>query len=180
MDVGTSFDLPKIELRLPPKNGPSESEAVPVKAPLKLEVSPQATLGGSFEGHLIPRLALGVNLLNGLSRANVFVDLDMSGTVKMGVKAATTVTAGTAVKPTAVQPTTVKPPAVKPTAVKPIALTGCVEAISEIAVSAGVDGAIPGLFDKTVAIPILKKPFELFKASSSMCSIATVRSLTLR
>lgn len=168
MDVGTRFELAKIEMRFPPKQGPSEGKVVAVNAPLTLDVSPQVELGGSLEGHLTPRLALGVDLLSGFARANVFVDVDMSGTLNMGVKA---VAKATTAKPAPANPATDP----KSTA----NISGCVGLNSGIAARAGTDGVLPGFFDKTTAVPIFQKEFELFKVNLSMCPLPTVRSLTL-
>lgn len=170
MDVGAKFNLARVELRFPRKEGTSQNNVVSVRAPLSLEVSPQVNLGGTLEGHLIPRVTLGVDLLNGLAKAKVFVDLDMSGTAILGIKADATRGLKQA------------PPTASKTGFEPTAsgsFSGCVEVGSEIAVNAGIEGSIPGILDKSTAIPIFNKPFELFKASLSVGPIATVRSLTL-
>ena len=170
MDLGAKYDLARIELRSPPKEGTPQNNVLSIKAPLNLEVSPQVNVGGSLEGHLTPRVTLGVNLLNGLARADVFVDLDMSATTNLNIKAEAT----RGIKQA--------PPSSSTTGFVPTAsesFTGCVDVVSKIAVNAGIAGSIPGILDKTAAIPLFSKSFPLFKASLSMGPIATVQSLTL-
>jgi hypothetical protein len=45
---------------------------------IKLDVGASATLTGRAEAHLIPRLTLGVEILNGKAKADVFAKVDAS------------------------------------------------------------------------------------------------------
>ena len=170
MDIGAKYDLAKVELRFPRKEGTSQNSVLSIRAPLNLEVSPQVNVGGTLEGHLIPRVTLGVDLLSGVAKAVVFVDLDMSASTNMNIKAEAT-------RGLRQAPPTASKSGFEPTASG--SFTGCVDVTSNIAVNAGIEGSIPGILDKTAAIPLFTKSFELFKASLSMGPIATVRSLTL-
>ena len=149
MDVGTSLNIPKIEMRYPPKNaGPSSGSVAPVKgkSPITLSVAPSGTVGGAFEGHLTPRLALGVDMINGFAKAEVFMELDSKLGVDLGI---------TAKK-------------VLDTTAKPTNVEGCVTFSAGVGVKAGAEGQVFPFFDKTLAFNIFNKDFELHKVCVSI------------
>jgi len=143
MDIGTTLIIPKVEMRFPPKQaGPSSGVATASKAPLKVEVSPQATIGGSFEGHITPRIALGVDMLNGLAKAEIFMETDVKGSIDLGVTLAKSAGANSTAS-----------------------VTGCVGLNSAITARVGAEGGVFPFFDRTTAFDIFTKEFALFKVS---------------
>ncbi|KAF5356431.1 hypothetical protein D9758_009519 [Tetrapyrgos nigripes] len=54
--------------------------------PLQLSLSPSVEANGSVSAHLIPTLNLGVNALDGLVKANVFLNLDTSATLALSLE----------------------------------------------------------------------------------------------
>ena len=167
MDIGVLLDLGNFEMRFPKTAGPSDGDVKTERALLKLEVVPQVQVGGTVEGHLTPRVSLGVDLINGFSKANVFVDLDMTTTTTLGVQAQAIAS-------------NAKDPKAKDAATSGVknGFSRCIQIDQAFDARAGTDGTIPGFFDKSTAIPIFSKKFELFKASSSMCAPSTIQSLT--
>jgi len=68
---------------------------------IKLNVGASATLTGRAEAHLIPRLDIGVAILNGAAQATVFADVDASASLDFSLtaKAEGTLVDGTAGDP---------------------------------------------------------------------------------
>lgn len=54
---------------------------------IKLDVGAAATLTGRIEAHLIPRIDIGVEILNGLAQATVFANLDASAGLEFTLEA---------------------------------------------------------------------------------------------
>jgi hypothetical protein len=54
---------------------------------IKLDVGASATVTGLVEAHLIPRLDLGVTILNGVAEATVFANVDASATLDFNFNA---------------------------------------------------------------------------------------------
>ena len=69
---------------------------------IKLTVGAEATLTGRAEAHLIPRLDIGVNVLNGAAQTTVFATIDASAGLNFTLNAETE---GTPVNGTAGDPT---------------------------------------------------------------------------
>ena len=59
---------------------------------IKLDVGASATLTGRVEAHIIPRLDIGVEILNGLAQATVFANLDASAGLEFTLEANANVT----------------------------------------------------------------------------------------
>ncbi len=56
---------------------------------IKLNVGAEATLTGRVEAHLIPRLDIGVEILNGAAKATVFANIDASAGLDFTLNAKT-------------------------------------------------------------------------------------------
>ena len=144
MDIGTTLALGNIEMRFPKTAGTSTGKALAKDGPLKLQVTPQIGLGGVFEGHVTPRIALGVDMISGLAKAEVFMEIDGKGSLDLGIQVAKTVGApGTNV-------------------------TGCIGLNAGITARAGAEGSVFPFFSKTANFDFFTKEFELFKVTCSI------------
>lgn len=150
MDIGTTLNMPKLEMRFPPKQtGPSApSSASAVKAPLKVSVTPQLGIGGAFEGHITPRLALGVDMISGFAKAEVFLEADIKGGIELGIEVAKNTAPANQGKLSSV--------------------SGCIGLTSAIKARAGAEGSITPFFDQVTGFDIFAKDFPLFK----VCQLA--------
>jgi hypothetical protein len=97
ISIGASISLPELQFTFPPSEGKSSAKVNPKdvreyqyiyyiyllfadvsRIAVKLDVGASATLTGHAEAHLIPRIDIGVTILNGIAKATVFADIDAS------------------------------------------------------------------------------------------------------
>lgn len=109
---------------------------------LKLSLEPGVSADGSVEAHLIPGLEFGFDVLGGLASANVFLRVDGSAKLGVAAQANAVITPGSPVAGSA---------------------GGCVNLDAGIAVVAGAEGSIPGIFDDEVSFDIFRRDFALFE-----------------
>ncbi|KIM37638.1 hypothetical protein M413DRAFT_258841 [Hebeloma cylindrosporum] len=88
LSVGINYKNDNAELVFPPNSKQASKGAFNVgDTPLKLSASPGVNATGSLEAHLIPSLTVGLSALGGVVDAKVFLDLDASATLKLGLEA---------------------------------------------------------------------------------------------
>ncbi|KAJ3991125.1 hypothetical protein F5050DRAFT_1581939 [Lentinula boryana] len=149
LKVGIVYNISNAQLVFPDKNNQSGGNFNVGDTPLTLSVTPSVKSTGSLTAHLIPSLNLGVQALDNLASATVFLDLDASATMQLSLDAvdsnSITIDNGTTTSSTGLQ------------------FGGCVEIDTGLAVNAGADGKFFDLFDASTQIPLFSKEFVLFK-----------------
>jgi len=90
--IGASLALPQFQFTFPASEGKSSATVNSKDLPVKLNVGSSTTLTGRAEAHLIPRLDIGVSILNGAANATVFADVDASAGLDFTLDAKTTST----------------------------------------------------------------------------------------
>ncbi|KAH9475770.1 hypothetical protein JR316_0011329 [Psilocybe cubensis] len=89
LTVGVNYKVDNAQLVFPPNsNRPSGGSFNAGNTPLKLSASPNAKATGTLEAHLIPSLNLGLSALNDVAKASIFVELDGSASLTLGLEAA--------------------------------------------------------------------------------------------
>ncbi|KAL0960594.1 hypothetical protein HGRIS_005627 [Hohenbuehelia grisea] len=76
---GVRYNLKKLQVTLPPKPDQSIFEVETIDQPLSLSAEGEIHAQGSIAVHVIPRLALGITMVQDQLRSDVFVDVDMQG-----------------------------------------------------------------------------------------------------
>jgi len=106
ISVTASLALPEVQFTFPPSEGESSAQVNPkdtrespsvhsvhflsayrFRIAIKLDVGASATLTGRVEAHLIPRIDIGVEILNGLAQATVFANLDATAGLEFTLEA---------------------------------------------------------------------------------------------
>ncbi|KAJ7474871.1 hypothetical protein FB451DRAFT_1246878 [Mycena latifolia] len=89
MTVGINFDVNNAQLSFPPGSGDApDGKAFSIgDTPLTLSASPDVTATGTVTAHLIPSLNLGVSALGNAVKAEVFLALDTSASLKLSLEA---------------------------------------------------------------------------------------------
>jgi len=142
-----------MQFTFPPSEGKSSAKINPKDAPLKLNIGASATLTGHAEAHLIPRLDIGVKILNGAVSATVFANVDASAGLDFTLDAKTE---GTPVDGTVGNP--------KADLKKfDSSLGGSVGMNLGVSVNIGAEAALKPFFDKNANHQVFQKTFPLFE-----------------
>jgi hypothetical protein len=91
--LSAAWNLNNAVLYYPPRS--TQPGASPISAPLKITVTPTASITGNVEAHIIPRIDLGVEVLEGAGSATAFLGLDAWGKLDLGVSASASAGTGT-------------------------------------------------------------------------------------
>jgi len=141
--AGATYKLPQVTLTFPQSAGKPVAPNIQLsKSPLNVSVNPTATFTGHLEGTLIPRLDFGIKALGGKADATIFFEvtldapLDLTLTVQGSAsnKAATTEN-----------------------------VSGCATLDASVDISAGAEGQIPGVIDKTINYDIFQMQWQLLQ-----------------
>ncbi|KAH7101998.1 hypothetical protein BKA62DRAFT_770217 [Auriculariales sp. MPI-PUGE-AT-0066] len=140
--LGATYQLPMVTLVFPESAGKSSAHVQPIADALALELESQVTATADVTAHLIPRLEFGLDFLGGLVKADVFLNVDGS----LGLNANATASAVAA-------------------SGKPVdtSVNACVSLDAAVAVTAGAEGGLPGIFEDKVDFNIFSKEFNLFQ-----------------
>ncbi|KAJ8515528.1 hypothetical protein ONZ45_g7073 [Pleurotus djamor] len=77
VDVGFNWGIHDVSFWFPPGAGPStQKDTKPKDTPLKLSASADVSAKGSIEFHAIPALKLGISVLAGKAKADVYLNAD--------------------------------------------------------------------------------------------------------
>ncbi|KAF5391162.1 hypothetical protein D9757_003104 [Collybiopsis confluens] len=87
LKVGLNYNFSNAQLVFPDKNGQSGGDFSVGDTPLTLSLTPSVKSTGSLTAHLIPSLNLGVQALDNLASATVFLNLDASATLTLSLDA---------------------------------------------------------------------------------------------
>ncbi|KAF8511372.1 hypothetical protein JB92DRAFT_3118098 [Gautieria morchelliformis] len=96
MSLTTDFSLPNLQLVFPQDKGKSTGAAQPKNGSnaLKLSAGPSsASVSGTITAHVIPRMDFGIDFVDGLAQASVFMNVDISGAVDLQLTAGSSATA---------------------------------------------------------------------------------------
>ncbi|PVF93429.1 hypothetical protein CPB86DRAFT_109040 [Serendipita vermifera] len=153
INVKSAFELPQVNLVFPPSQGESSATVTPSCSPLKVNVGASAELQARAEAHIIPQLDIGVDLLNGLAGATVFLNVDGSAGVDLTLKAAAEATPVSG---------TIDQPIVSIDDIE-TKFGGSVAGDVGVSINAGATAALPPFFDETVSVELFSKTFPIFK-----------------
>ncbi|KAJ6556420.1 hypothetical protein B0H19DRAFT_1262481 [Mycena capillaripes] len=94
MQVGLNFDINNAQLTFPPdaSNKPLSSAFSISDTPLTLNAAGDVTATGTLTAHLIPSLNLGVSVLGGKAKADIFLDIDTNAVLQMNLDASASAT----------------------------------------------------------------------------------------
>lgn len=84
--VAANLNLPQVEFVFPESKGKGSAECEPKEAPLEIKVGGSIDLTGRVEPHIIPRIDIGVEILNGAAKSTVFASIDASVGLDMDLK----------------------------------------------------------------------------------------------
>ncbi|KAF8823185.1 hypothetical protein HHX47_DHR10000375 [Lentinula edodes] len=87
LKVGIVYNISNAQLVFPDKNNQSGGNFGVGDTPLTLSVTPSVKSTGSLTAHLIPSLNLGIQALDNIASATVFLDLDASATMQLSLDA---------------------------------------------------------------------------------------------
>jgi len=78
--VDVNYDLSGASFVFPPQEGSNSEGITPSAKQVTITTDPLADIGSTFEAtaHLIPQIDVGLNALNGIASASVFLNLDAS------------------------------------------------------------------------------------------------------
>lgn len=139
--AGVTFDFPSLNFVFPASAGKSAVSAMPTSNALGLSLEPQVTADGSVTAHLIPRLEFGVEVLDGLAEATIFVQADGSATLGINATASADIGLGDGMSTD---------------------VNACIGLDAGVDVTVGAVGSIKPIFTKDVSFDIFKKDFDLF------------------
>ncbi|KAJ4488374.1 hypothetical protein J3R30DRAFT_3279916 [Lentinula aciculospora] len=157
LKVGIVYNISNAQLVFPDKKNQSGGNFNVGDTPLTLSVTPSVKSTGSLTAHLIPTLNLGIQALDNLASATVFLDLDASATMQFSGS-------GSASNSTSSSTGTSSNITSSSTGIQ---FGGCVEIDTGLAVNAGADAKFFDLFDASTQVPLFNKEFVLFKVSIS-------------
>ncbi|KAJ3528236.1 hypothetical protein NM688_g8023 [Phlebia brevispora] len=146
MTVGLAYNINNGRLVFPPDQGSSSGSFVPANTNLQLSASPNVASQASVEAHVIPNIAFGINVLDGLADATVNLDLDTSAKLTLSLQAGAELSKSTNGSSSASGQ-----------------FSGCVDLSSTLAINAGADGSFLDLFDDSTSVTLFSKTFDLFK-----------------
>lgn len=146
--VNLAYTVTKSELVFPPNsNQNTGGDFKPADSRLKLSAASRIDADGNIEGHIIPTVDVGLNFLNGVAQASVFLDLDASAILDLQLDASGNVIGGTG----------------KAVAIKDASAGGCVDITGGLNVDAGAQGSFFSFFNEQTKKSLFSKKFELLK-----------------
>lgn len=185
--------LPLVQFWFPPSAGPSSSKEVKPKdtrtlhvafiqqfraycqIAFKLSAAADISAKGTIEGHIIPSVKLGFEVLGGKAKADVYLDIDAYAKVNLDAQASASVHHRSVEGELNEQ--LYAPPygraareVVARSADRAQAATfnGCVDVSAGLSLGGGAEGSIFGLWSADKAITFFKKEFHLFKVCFSI------------
>lgn len=171
IDVGANYGVHGVQFWFPPSAGPSSSKEVkPKDTPFKLSAAADISAKGTIEGHIIPSVKLGFEVLGGKAKADVYLDIDAYAKVNLDAQASASVHHRSVEGELNEQ--LYAPPygraareVVARSADRAQAATfnGCVDVSAGLSLGGGAEGSIFGLWSADKAITFFKKEFHLFK-----------------
>ncbi|KAJ7763202.1 hypothetical protein DFH07DRAFT_813111 [Mycena maculata] len=150
LKVDLSYCIDDAKLFYPPSPYNNNSGTfTPDNSPLNFSVSPALASSATLEAHIIPGLDFGITAIGGEATATVFVDVDTSSTLTLSLDGSKDTsgnisTSGVASKTSA-------------------DLDGCVDIGAGLAINAGAQGNLFGLFDFAPQVNLFTKNFDFFK-----------------
>lgn len=92
LNVGIVYNITNVSFDFPDNNNGSSGNFNPGNTPLSLSLTPSVQSTGSLTAHLIPSLNFGIQVLDNVASATVFVNLDASATMQLSLDASDTIT----------------------------------------------------------------------------------------
>ncbi|KAE9409819.1 hypothetical protein BT96DRAFT_871648 [Gymnopus androsaceus JB14] len=87
LQVGLVYNISNAQLVFPPSSSAQSGGDFNLgDTPLSLSLSPSVAATGNFTAHLIPTLNLGISALDDVASANIFLNLDASATLVLGLQ----------------------------------------------------------------------------------------------
>ncbi|TDL13688.1 hypothetical protein BD410DRAFT_846704 [Rickenella mellea] len=140
MDIDLSYDVQNLKLFFPPINGQASNGAAnPQDTPLKLAVTPNLSLKGDVQVHLIPTVNLGVS-------ATIFLNVDANAGLNLNLDAAANAKVAT-----------------NGTKSAGASVNGCVDITGGVAANAGAQGSFFDLFNDQTVVPIFSQNLDIFQ-----------------
>ncbi|KAJ3807523.1 hypothetical protein EV368DRAFT_40257 [Lentinula lateritia] len=191
LKVGIVYNISNAQLVFPDKNNQSGGNFGVGDTPLTLSVTPSVKSTGSLTAHLIPSLNLGIQALDNIASATVFLDLDASATMQLSLDAvdsasvsvdngesssnSTTSTSNSTSIASSTSSTISAYYSISSTTTTTsstgLQFGGCVEIDTGLAVNAGADAKFFDLFDASTQVPLFSKEFVLFKVNTELMFI---------
>ncbi|KAJ3886089.1 hypothetical protein GG344DRAFT_58099 [Lentinula edodes] len=191
LKVGIVYNISNAQLVFPDKNNQSGGNFGVGDTPLTLSVTPSVKSTGSLTAHLIPSLNLGIQALDNIASATVFLDLDASATMQLSLDAVDSASvsvdngesSSNSTTSTSNSTSTASSTSSAVSAYYSISSTttttsstglqfgGCVEIDTGLAVNAGADAKFFDLFDASTQVPLFSKEFVLFKVNTELMFI---------
>ncbi|KAJ3912589.1 hypothetical protein F5877DRAFT_53831 [Lentinula edodes] len=191
LKVGIVYNISNAQLVFPDKNNQSGGNFGVGDTPLTLSVTPSVKSTGSLTAHLIPSLNLGIQALDNIASATVFLDLDASATMQLSLDAvdsasvsvdngesssnSTTSTSNSTSTASSTNSAVSAYYSVSSTTTTTsstgLQFGGCVEIDTGLAVNAGADAKFFDLFDASTQVPLFSKEFVLFKVNTELMFI---------
>ncbi|KAF9069976.1 hypothetical protein BDP27DRAFT_1420414 [Rhodocollybia butyracea] len=92
LNVGIVYNVTNVSFDFPDNSNGSSGDFNPGNTPLSLSLTPSVQSTGSVTAHLIPSLNFGIQVLDNVASATVFVDLHASATMQLSLDASDTIT----------------------------------------------------------------------------------------
>ncbi|KAJ3927693.1 MAG: hypothetical protein NXY57DRAFT_903430 [Lentinula lateritia] len=191
LKVGIVYNISNAQLVFPDKNNQSGGNFGVGDTPLTLSVTPSVKSTGSLTAHLIPSLNLGIQALDNIASATVFLDLDASATMQLSLDAVDSASVSVDNGESSLNSTTSTSNSTSTASSTSSAVSayysisssttttsstglqfgGCVEIDTGLAVNAGADAKFFDLFDASTQVPLFSKEFVLFKVNTELMFI---------
>jgi len=153
VSVTAAISLPAVQFTFPASEGESFADVNPKDVPIRVDVGASATLTGRASAHLIPRIDIGVKILNGIAEATVFANIDASAALDFTLEATVS---GTPVDGT------IGNPEVDFQNFES-SFGGSVGMNLGVAINVGAEAALEPFFDQTANFQVFQKTFPLFE-----------------
>ncbi|KAI5116203.1 hypothetical protein M0805_006760 [Coniferiporia weirii] len=161
LSIDLAYSLDDLTLYFPQSaDQASEANVYPESGPLKLSVSPNVSSNATLEVHLIPTLNVGLSVFK--ASATVFLDVDTSATLDLGLEAGVNGSIDTGGDTSA-----------------SAEVDGCVNIGGGVSVDVGAEGSLPGLFDDSTQTSLLQKSFSFFQKCFSESATTTRPGTTM-
>jgi len=172
MEIGLKYTATNAQFAFPPNDQAPSGEFIVNDTPLRLSVTPGVAAVGRLEAHLVPAIKLGLSALGDTVAANVFLNLDASAILQLGLEASV------ALPEVAVREVPELPArefeteieARAPEAVdaelearQDVSFGGCVTVFAGLSINAGAEGTFFAIFDANVAVALFSQEFQLFQ-----------------
>jgi len=157
--TGVSYTFPDIDFAIPANSGTNKANAITKSNPFVLTIDPAASATGSIDAAIKPKLELGLNILSGLAEASAYLDLTASADLDLAIQG----------KASVVVPVQ---PGVQPTPVTSGSVSGTAGLDAGVVVTAGVNGAISGLWEDSYNFEIYRHKWDIFDKSFNVSTPA--------